>query len=79
MQSLESSRDPPDWPIANRLGTLFGRDIPNSAAAGLADVWATDAHAILTTIAVDWWKLLSPDARDKLEAAHWKVPRPDDE
>ena len=69
---------PPDWQIAARLGSLFGRDIPNSCAAGLADVWATEAHAILTAVTVDWWKLLSPEGRARLNAAHWTVPDGDE-
>ena len=63
-----------DWPVAQRLGTMFERPIPIQRAASFADAWAAKAHAVLKGVCFDWWKLLTVRMRAKLSAAGHTLP-----
>jgi len=63
-----------DWPVAQRLGTMFERPIPLQRAAPFADAWAAEAHAVLKGVCFDWWKLLTVRMRAKLSAAGHTLP-----
>ena len=65
----------PEGAAASRLGKLFDGVIAPSKVPPLADAWATEAHAFLSKIAIDWWRLLPAPARAALEAAHMKIPQ----
>ena len=64
----------PGWTIAARLGQLLDRAMRRGAVAPIADAWVRAAHAIVTTIGLRWWQLLTPPARAALEAAGHRIP-----